>query len=132
MTSQWDNWLRECAAQGLGGRSWSLPAITPDTAWTHSFSVEADVSGDAFAADVRLNPDADGTPLAAMTVTVGVYGGGVTPVTFDLSSAQVAAIAAAASDGDGDGISEAVVYLFHTPAAENQYRAAATNIEILE
>jgi hypothetical protein len=132
MKSQFDTWLRECAAGGLGGIDWVLPPITPGFAWTHTMTIDADVSADTFSGDVRLNPDADATPLETIAVSAGAYADGVTPLTFLLTAAHVATITAAASDGDGDGVSEAVVYLFHTPAGDDEYRLAATNIEILQ
>ena len=134
MKSQFEDWLRECAAAGLGGKDWVLPPIIPGLKWTHTMTAVGDASADTFRGDVRLNPDADATPLETIAVSPGTFDGEVTPLTFLLTAEHVATITAAASDGDGDGISEAVVYLFRSPGGvtDDEYRLASTRIEILQ
>jgi hypothetical protein len=130
MQSQWDDWLRELASAGKGGRALILPPISRGMSYLHIMDFEADVSADAFSADLRLTPDADATLLATFTVTVGAFDGTVTPVTFELSAVQVDAITA--DDDDFNGLTEVIFNLFHTPGGGDQYRAAGTNIVIAE
>lgn len=130
MDSQWNDWLRELAAAGQGGKSMVPPPITRGMAYSWPLSIEADVSADAWAADIRLSPDADATPLATFAVTVGAYSGGVTLVTLSLTALQTAF--ASTPDSDFDGLTEVVFNLFHTPSGGDQYRAAGTTITIAE
>lgn len=130
MKSQWTDWLREMAAAGMGGSALAFTPISRGIAYSYVMPVGADVSGDTFAADLRMAPDADGAPVAAFTVTVGAYADGFTDVTFALAAGALDAVADL--DGDADGLSELVLYLFHTPAGGAQYRAAGTTITIAE
>lgn len=130
MKSQWTDWLRELAQAGKGGDGLVLPPITRDKSYLHVLNIEANVSADAFAADLRTAPDSDLAPLVAFTVSVGAFSGGVTPVTLSLTALQTALPGVA--DADFNGLAEAVFYLFHTPSGGTQYRAAGTVITIAE
>ena len=130
MTSQWTDWLRLLAQAGEGGRDLVLPPITRGKSYLHVFEFYADVSAHAFAADLRVAPDADALPLVAFTVTVGTFDGEVTPVTLELTALQAAI--EGAGDDDANGLAEAVFNLFHTPSGGEQNRIAGTTITIAE
>jgi hypothetical protein len=73
METQWRPWLAEMRAAGMGGSDLELTPITRGMSYLHVFSIEADVSADAFSADLRMAPDADGPLQAEFDVTVGAY-----------------------------------------------------------
>jgi hypothetical protein len=130
MNTQWGPWLAEMKAAQMGGSDLVLTPITRGMAYLHVMAVEADVSMDAFAANLRLSPDAAAPLQAEFDIDVGDYADGVTVLTLTLSEADVEAITA--TDGDLDGLEELVFYLFHTPDGGDQYRVAGTTITIAE
>ncbi|MBB3035370.1 hypothetical protein [Alteriqipengyuania lutimaris] len=103
MQSNHPVWLAQLARDKKGGKA--LPSITRGQAYTASVGFPVDVSGDSFAGQLRLSPDAAGDPLADFTVTPGDYADGSTIVTLSLSAGQTGALPA---DGDADGLEEVV------------------------
>jgi len=125
MKSQWDTWLRELAAAGKGGAI--VKAIDRGLPYSLSLEIPMDVSADAFAASLKVAPDA-ASAEADFTVGVGAYAAGVTVVTLSLSAALTAALTA---DGDADGVEELVFDLLHTPSGGTQQRFIAGAMPIL-
>lgn len=114
------DWVAAAKAAGHGGIT--LPAITRGLPYSRTINFGADYSADAFAASLRLTPDAAGATLADFTVVVGSYSGGVTPVTITLSQTVTAALPA---DGDADGLAWLVFDMLRTPSGGTQDRFVA-------
>ncbi|MBX7496754.1 hypothetical protein K3172_12885 [Qipengyuania sp. 6B39] len=125
MTSQFPDWLRQCAAAGQGGLT--LPPIDRALSYPLTVKIPLDASADSFSASLRLSPDADGATLADFAVSVGAWDGTYTPVTFTLTKAQVAALPA---DADGDGLAELVFDILRTPSGSYERRYLAGNVFI--
>lgn len=116
MTSQFPAWVAQLKADG---KHLALPAITRGKAYAFKLTVATDVSADSFSGAVRLAPDAVGDALANFSVSVGTYSGGVTEITFSLSSGETDIV----QDADADGLAEAVFDILHTPSGLAAYRA---------
>ena len=118
-------WLAQLRAEGK--LSDEPHAMVRGMAYAFTLRFAADFSADAFAAGVRLTPDANAGALEDFSVTVGAYASGVTPVTFQLTSTQVNAMPA---DGDLDGLAWVLFEVLHTPSGENPYRIAGGEIPV--
>jgi hypothetical protein len=126
MDTQWGAWLRELKAARKGGIQYK--PIRRDLPYSLVFAFDADFSGDAFAASLRIAPDASGSTLADFTVSVGDYTDGATNVTLTLTKSQVNALP---SDDDFDGLAEVVFDLLHTPSGGEQYQLLGGTILLI-
>lgn len=129
MQTQWSAFLAAEKAAGRGGIVWPEP-IVRGLAFAIVLQIPADVSGDQFKAALRLSPDAAGAVLAEMTVTVGSFADGVTPVTLALSAAQTAPGGALPADADFDGLAEVLADVLYKPAGGAWMRSMAVSIPI--
>lgn len=125
METQHKDWLRALASAGKGGVT--LPQIDRGLPYDLVVKIPLDVSGDTFAASLRVAPDAAGSTLADFTVSVGAWDGTYSPVTFSLTATQVNALP---SDDDADGLTELVMDILRTPSGGSEYRYLAGNIYV--
>ena len=125
METQHGDWLRANASAGKGGVT--LPQIDRGLPYELVVNIPLDVSADAFAASLRIAPDASGSTLADFSILVGAWDGTYTPVTFSLTSGQVDSLP---EDGDADGLTELVMDILRTPSVGTEYRYLAGNIYI--
>lgn len=116
MQSQFPEWLSIAARDGRGGLAAEPPAIQRGRTrvMVLNLPVHADFgdwTSGTFAADLRLSPDAQGSPAASYTCVTGTPAGGLTPVTLTLEGGDQAGLPA---DGNADGVAELFLEVTYT------------------
>lgn len=120
MAAPFEPWLRQLAASG---RRIPDGTITIDRGapfnWT--FTVTGDWTGAAVKAALRLEPDAAGAVLVALTATNDGYdaGSGKTRFTLSLTKAQTGALL---PDDDGDALVSVAIDVLFAPSGGVQER----------
>lgn len=128
MTSPSDEWLRQLASDGKGGKSAQLPAIVRGLAYAVTINFEAEYGYDSFAASLKLAPDAVPLdPPVNFGVSVGAYAGGATPLTLSLTDTQTSTLP---TDDDGDGLVWLLYDILHTPLEGGQYRIVGGEVPV--
>lgn len=122
--TQHGDWLRSLASAGKGGVE--LPPIDRGLSYPLTLDIPLDVSGDSFAAALRIAPDAG--DAVEFGVSVGSWDGTYTPVTLTLTKTQVDNDLPA--DDDADGLTEMVMDVLRTPSGGTQYRFLGGNVFI--
>ena len=95
------DWLLQMKQDGHAGRE--LRSIPRGLDWELTLNFGDDWSADEFFISLREEPGAPDPVTATVTVSVGSYTSGVTPVTLSLTAAQTAALPA---DDNSDGLKE--------------------------
>lgn len=121
MNPQHAAWIAAMAASGRGGLK-AADNIVRGEIWTTVINVAADWSADTVVASLGYEPDDGASETNDLSVNVGSYSGGLTPITLQLSAAGTAALAA---DPDGDGLVSILFDMHRTPAAGSKYLAFA-------
>lgn len=101
MQSNYPNWLARAQASGQGGITFK--DIARGTPWDYTLSFDKDWDADSFYISLREAPDAADPVLVDVSVSVGTYASGATPVTLSLTAVQTAALPA---DDNDDGLKE--------------------------
>jgi hypothetical protein len=116
MTTQFDDWLRALAAAQKGPAT--FPAASRGRAYSTTISLQGNWTGAAMRAQVRLYPDAPGTPVATFAasgpvLTSDTSGQPLSTFTLSLNAAATAALPA---DSDIDGIEQFAVDVLLAPS----------------
>lgn len=117
MASKWNVWLSELSRASKGGVR--LVSARRGSAFSQAITLPGDYSAASFRGEVRANPDASGTALAAFTFTTPTYdaGTGKTSVSFSLAAGSGAnSTGALPADGDFDGVEEFPFDILVTPS----------------
>ena len=124
MQSTRPEWLTQMKWDGHAGKE--LMSIPRGLDWSVTLNFGTDWSADSFFMSLREAPDAPDPTTEDVTVAVGAYASGVTPVTFSLTAAETAALPA---DDNGDGLKELFYdILRQTGGAGAKRRIMAGNI----
>lgn len=126
MQSTRQEWLTQMKWDGHAGRQ--LTSIPRGLDWSVTLNFGIDWSADSFFMSLREEPDAPDPTTVDVTINVGAYSGGVTPVTLSLTAAQTAALPA---DDNGDDLKELFYdILRQTGGAGAKRRIMAGNIYV--
>lgn len=127
MDTQLPDWMAQASRDGRGGLNAEPQAINRGRTCQFVLNLnESDEYGDwtagAFAADLRLLPDAGGAALASYTTSTGTPAAGVTPVTFTLDAADQSGL----PTDDGNGLVELFLEITFTPTGGDEFTVVST------
>lgn len=127
MDTQLPDWLAQSSRDGRGGLSAEPQAINRGRTCVFVLNLSTsddygDWTGGAFAADLRLLPDAAGAALASYTASIGTPAGGITPVTFTLDNTAQSGLPA----DEGTGLVELFLEVTYTPSGGDEYTLIST------
>ena len=110
MATQYDGWLKQLQLDGRGGAGLQVPAISRGRAHTLDFGLTEHPTlgawtAGAFSMNVRLSPDAAGSPAATYSCVTAAPSGGVTTISCTLAADSQSGLPL---DDNADGL--AVVY----------------------